>query len=144
MAPRKLALFIALDLAILLVLLLVLTYYGMSHLALLAMGLLFLALTGYDLRSGSLSALFSAFFGFSEPDEVGRLRWLPVVLSALLLFLSLPVLLEHGLVNSAQRWAMQQGQFLRLAIPALIGGAVVIVVAVWTVLAGVSKKDSEN
>lgn len=124
--------------------LLVLTYYGMSHLALLVMGFLFLALTGYDLRTGSLSALFSDFFGFAEPDEVGKLRWIPVILSAVLLFLSLPVFVEHGFINTTQRWAMQQGQFSRLVIPAIIGGAAVIIVAVWTVLAGLKKKDSES
>ncbi len=140
MAPRKVAFFIALDLAALIVVLLMLVYFGMSHLLLLLMGLGFLLLTFYDLRSGNLSALFSDLLGFSDPVELGSLKWLPVILSTLLLILSLPVFIEYGFVNETQRWAMQSGQFTRVAIPAIAGGAVVIVIAVWTVFAG-SKKN---
>ncbi len=133
---NKVAIFIVLDLTVLLVILLVLAFYGMSHLLLLIMGFMFLVLTIYDLRSGNLSKIFSEFFGFSDDIEIYRFRWLPVVLSALLLMLSLPVLLEHGLVNNAQRWAMQQGQFIRVAVPAITGGIVVMVIAVWTIYTG--------
>ncbi len=139
MAPRRVAFFIALDLATLIVVLLALVYFGMSHLLLLLMGLGFLLMTFYDLRSGNLSALFSDFLGFSDPVELGRLRWLPVALSALLLILSLPVFIEYGFVNETQRWAMQSGQFTRVAIPAITGGVIVITIAVWTVFAGSNK-----
>ncbi len=140
MAPRKVAFFIALDLAALIVVLLVLVYFGMSHLLLLLMGLGFLLLTFYDLRSGNLSALFSDLLGFSDPVELGKLRWLPVVLSTLLLILSLPVFIEYGFINEAQRWAMQNGQFVRVAVPAIVGSMAVIVIAVWTVFAGSKKQ----
>ncbi len=138
----KMALLIVVDLVLLLFLLLLLSYYGMSHLAMFAMAIFFLFLTVYDLKSGALSTLFSGILGLEDSaGGAGRLRWLPVVLSVLLLALSLPVLLEHGLVNSAQRWAMQQqGQFLRLAVPAVVGGALVIAVALWTLFAGGKKK----
>ncbi|MCJ7805929.1 MAG: hypothetical protein MUP57_00055 [Clostridia bacterium] len=137
---RKVALFIALDLAVLLFVLLLLTYYGMSHLLLLSMGLVFLVMTIYDLRSGNFSKIFSEFLGLSDYDEIGRLRWLPVVLSALLLIISMPVLLEHGLVNNIQRQAMQHGQFIRVAFPAIAGGIVVIVIAIWTIFTGSRNK----
>lgn len=131
--------FIALDLAVLLIILLLLVYYGMSHLLLLAMGLLFLVLIIYDLRSGNFSKFFSDFLGLSNSGELGRLKWLPVILSVVLLMLSLPVFLEHGLVNEAQRWAMQQGQFIRVALPAVAGGIAVIAIAVWTIFSDSSK-----
>lgn len=131
--------FIALDLAVLLIILLLLVYYGMSHLLLLAMGLLFLVLIIYDLRSGNFSKFFSGFLGLSTSGELGRLKWLPVILSLVLLMLSLPVFLEHGLVNEAQRWAMQQGQFIRVALPAIAGSIAVIAIAVWTIFSDSSK-----
>jgi hypothetical protein len=133
------ALFIALDLAVLLIILLLLVYYGMSHILLLAMGLLFLVLIIYDLRSGNFSKFFSGFLGLSNSGELGRLKWLPVILSVVLLMLSLPVFMEHGLVNEAQRWAMQQGQFIRVALPAVAGGIAVIAIAVWTIFSDSSK-----
>ncbi len=136
MTSRNLAIFLAVDLAVLLTILLILSYYGMSHLMLLVMGLVFLLLTLYDLNTGILSAFFSEFLGLSNSAELGRLKWIPVLLSSLLLLLSIPAFLEHGLINSDQRWAMQHGYFLRLAIPAVIGGIAVIAVAVWTVFAG--------
>jgi hypothetical protein len=141
MTPRNVALFITLDLAFLLALLLFLSYYGLSHLLILAMGLLFLVLTLYDLKSGALSELFSDFLNLSGTDELGPIRWLPVILSGLLLFLSLPVLLEHGLVNTTQRWAMQNGQFARVALPAIAGGLAVIAIAIWTLFKGSKNKE---
>lgn len=139
MKSRKFAIFIALDLALLLFILLFLAYYGMSHLLIMAMGLFFLLLTLYDLRSGNLSALFSEFMGLSNPEELGRLKTLPLVLAALLLVISVPVFLDNGLVHEAQRYAMQQGQFLRVAVPAILGGLAVIAVAVWTIISGSGK-----
>ncbi len=141
MTPRNVALFITIDLALLLALLLFLSYYGLSHLLILAMGLFFLVLTLYDLKSGALSELFSEFLNLSGTEELGTIRWLPVILSALLLFLSLPVLLEHGLVNTDQRWAMQHGQFARVAMPAIAGGIVVIAIAIWTLFKGSKNKE---
>ncbi len=140
MTSRNLAIFIAVDLAVLLLILLVLSYYGMSHLMLLIMGLAFLILTLYDLNTGSLSAFFSEFMGLSASSELDKLKWIPVLLSSILLILSVPVFLEHGLINSDQRWAMQHGYFLRLAIPAAAGGIAVIVIAVWTVYKGGKNK----
>ncbi len=141
MSARNIAIFIAADLAVLLALLLLLSYFGMSHLMLIAMGLVFLLLTLYDLKSGSLSIFFSEFLGMSGPEELTRLKWLPVILSAILLFISLPVLLEHGFVNEGQRWAMQRGQFARIALPAIVGGVVVITAAIWTVYSGTKNKN---
>ena len=136
MQARNIAIFIAADLVVLLALLLLLSYFGMSHLMLIAMGLVFLLLTLYDLKNGTLSLFFSEFLGMSGPEEMTRLKWLPVILSAVLLFMSLPVLLEHGLVNEGQRWAMQRGQFARIALPAIAGGLIVIAAAIWTVYQG--------
>ncbi len=137
----RVALFIAVDLIVLLSLLLLLSYYGLSHLAMLAMGLLFLMLTLYDLQSGVLSQFFSEFLGLAGPGELNRLKWVPVMLSTLLLVLSLPVFLEHGLVNTTQRWVLQQGQFLRLALIAAGGAAAVIFIAVLTIFKGGKKED---
>jgi hypothetical protein len=138
--PKTVAIFIALDLATWLIVLLVLSYYGMSHLLILILGLVILFAALYDLKSGRLSAFFSDFLSLEGPNELGRFRWLPVILAALLLFLSLPVVFEHGLVNEAQRWGMQQGgQFLRVVLPAAVGGLAVIAVAVGTILAGIKK-----
>ncbi len=136
MTPRNLTIFIAIDLAVLLFVLLLLSYFGMSHLMLLLMGLIFMVLTFYDLQTGVLSTFFSDFLGFENATDLGRLKYVPLFLSALLLFLSMPVLLEHGLVNDGQRWAMQHGNFLRIAIPAIVGGVVVIAAAAWTVYRG--------
>lgn len=143
MTSRNLAIFIAADLIILLSVLLFLSYHGMSHLMLLVMGLAFLLLTLYDLNTGKLSAFFSEFLGLADSAEVDKFKWIPVLLSSVLLILSVPVFMEHGLINSDQRWAMQHGYFLRLAIPAVIGGAAVIVVAVWTVVAGSKEKNKQ-
>lgn len=102
----------------------------------LLMGLIFMVLTFYDLQTGVLTVFFSDFLGFENATDLGRLKYVPLFLSALLLFLSIPVLLEHGLVNEGQRWAMQKGNFLRIAIPAIVGGVVVIAAAAWTVYRG--------
>ncbi len=117
--------------------LLVLSYYGMSHLLILLFGLIALIAAIYDLLSGRLSVFFSNFLGLESSTDLGRFRWLPIIMAALLLALSLPVAFEHGLVNEDQRWAMQQGgQFIRVALPAAVGGLAVIAVAVGTILAG--------
>ncbi len=137
----RVALFIAVDLIVLLALLLLLSYFGLSHLAMMAMGFLFLLMTLYDLQSGVLSQFFSEFLGLAGPDELSRLKWVPVMLSTLLLVLSLPVFLEHGLVNTTQRWVLQQGQFLRLALIAAGGAAAVIFIAVLTIVKGGKKED---
>ncbi len=140
MKPQKVALFITVDLATLLIVLLVLSYYGMSHLLLLLLGLIVLIMALYDLQSGLLSAFFSDFLGLENPSELGRLRWLPVILAAILLMLSLPALFNHGLVNEDQRWAMQHGQFIRVALPAMLGGMAIIAIAVGTIISGSNKK----
>ena len=139
MNPRKMLVFIIVDLFGLLILLLFLAYLGMSHLMILGMGLLFLWITLYDLRKGVLSALFSEFMGFQTPGDLSRFKWVPVILSTVLLIISLPVLFEHGLINEDQRWAMQRGQFLRIALPALAGGAAVIAIAAFTIIKGDKK-----
>ncbi len=140
MKPRTVAIFIAVDLASWLILLLVLSYFGMSHLLILMLGVIILIAALYDLQSGCLSAFFSDFLGLESPNNLGRFRWLPVILAALLLFLSLPVVFEHGMVNEAQRWAMQQGgQLIRVVLPAAAGGLAVIIIAVGTILAGIKK-----
>lgn len=69
---NKVAIFIVLDLTVLLMILLLLAFYGMSHLLLLIMGFVFLVLTVYDLRSGIPSKIFSEFFGFSDTSDIGR------------------------------------------------------------------------
>jgi len=140
MTSRNMAIFISADLAILLIILLVLSYYGMSHLFLLVMGLILLLVSLYDLHTGIFSEVFSDFFSLSDPHELSRVKWIPVILSTVLLFLSVPVFIEHGFINSAQRWAMQDGQFIRLALPAITGGIVVIAIAIWTVFSGSRKK----
>ncbi|MBW6464784.1 MAG: hypothetical protein K0B84_11475 [Firmicutes bacterium] len=141
MTPRNVAIFITFDLVFLLALLLFLSYYGMSHLVIMLMGIVFLVLTLYDLRTGILTNLFSEFLNLPGPEELGSLRWLPVILSTILLYLSVPVLLEHGLINSAQRWAMQHGHFSRIALPAIAGGAIVIAIAIWTLIRGSKSKN---
>ncbi|MBM4235104.1 MAG: hypothetical protein FJ152_01350 [Firmicutes bacterium] len=118
----------------------VLSYFGMSHLLILLLGFIILVAAIYDLQSGQLSALFSDFLGLESSTDLGRFRLLPVILAALLLFLSLPVVFEHGLVNEAQRWAMQQGgQLIRVALPASVGALAVISIAVGTILSGLKK-----
>ncbi len=140
MTPRKAALIITMDLVLLLALLLFLSYYGMSHLMIFLLGLFFLVITVYDLKTSWFSSLFSAFLNLPGSEELGSIRWLPVTLSVLLLVFSLPVLFEHGLVNSSQRWAMQGGQLLRVAIPAVAGTAIVILIALWTLFKGMKRK----
>lgn len=140
MKPQKVALFITVDLATLLIVLLALSYYGMSHLLLLLLGLIVMIMALYDLQSGLLSAFFSDFLGLENPSELGRFRWLPVILAAILLMLSLPALFNHGLVNEGQRWAMQHGQFIRVALPASLGGLAIIAIAVGTIISGSNKK----
>ncbi len=142
MKTRNIAIFVALDLATLLAVLLVLSYYGMSHLMILLLGAVLLILALYDLSSGLLSAFFSDFFRLETPADLGRFKIMPVMLAAFLLVISAPVVFEHGLVNEGQRWAMQhEGQFLRIALPAAIGGLVVIAIALGTIYAGRKRKE---
>jgi hypothetical protein len=141
MKIRNVAIFVALDLATLLFVLLILSYYGMSHLMILLLGAVLLMLALYDLQSGLLSAFFADFLGLENPANLGRFKLLPVILAALLLLMSTPVVFEHGWVNETQRWAMQQGgQLIKVALPAVVGGIVVIAIALGTICAGSKKK----
>lgn len=131
-----LALLVALDLALLLIVLLVLSFYGMSHLMIFLLGIIILALALIDLRSAFFSTMFSKLLGLDGPGELRSIKWLPVIMAALLLGLSLPVVIEHGVVNETQRWAMQHGQLIRVALPAAVGGVAVMLIAVWTIVRG--------
>jgi hypothetical protein len=134
MATRKLILFVVFDLLILLALLLVLVYYGMSHLLLLALGVLFLLMSLYDNRTGQLSAGLALMFNIhGNPDHGGRLNWLPMVLSLILIGYGFYMLMTHGAVNVGQRWTMQEdGVFPQFAIWTALAAVVVILAAVLT------------
>ena len=134
MASRKLILFIILDLVVLLLFLLLLAYYGVSHVLFLVLGLLFLVMSAYDNRTDRLSAVLALLFNLPPASGNKRLNWLPLLLSLALIIYSLPLLLEHGLVNSIQRWSMQGGMFTRFAVWSLITTGVVILVAVYTTI----------
>lgn len=136
MAPRKLILLVVFDLLVLLVLLLVLAYYGMSHLLALVLGLLFLVMSLYDNRTGRFSTALALLFNFSaHPDRGGRLNWLPPLLSLVLIGYGFYMLMAHGAVNVGQRWTMQVGGvFPRFAVWASLAAAAVILAAVLTTL----------
>ncbi len=134
MATRKLILFVVFDLLILLALLLLLVYHGMSHLLLLVMGLLFLLMSLYDSRTGQLSAVLALMFNIhGNPGRGGRLNWLPMVLSLILIGYGFYMLMMHGAVNVGQRWTMQEGgMFPQFAVWTALAAAVVILAAVLT------------
>ncbi len=134
MANRKLILFVVFDLLALVVLLLLLVYYGMSHLLLLVLGFLFLFMSLYDNHTGQLSAVLALLLNISgNRDRGGRLNWLPMLLSVVLVGYGFFMLLEHGAVNVGQRWVMQQGgMFPRFAVWTTLAAAVVILAAVLT------------
>ncbi len=127
---RKFILFIILDLAVLFFLLLLLAYHGWSHIFMLVIGVVFLALCLYDLRSGNLSAVLAAFFNLPDRAGESRANWLPAALSLVLIVYGLSLLFEHGLVNTAQRWAMQRGLFAPFALWSAAGTALVTAAAV--------------
>ena len=127
-------LLIAFDLAAMLMLLLVLTYLGMSHVFLLVAGILFFWVTVYDSRTGRLSALFALIFSLPGPAEKGRLNWIPALLSLVLIIYSIPLLIKHGMVNQIQRVSMQAGLFPRFAIYAIAATSVDAAIAVYTVI----------
>lgn len=127
-------LLIVFDLAAMLVLLLFLTYLGMSHLFLLVAGVFFFCLTAYDSRTGRLSILFALMFSLPEPVEKGRLNWIPALLSLVLIIYSLPLLYKHGLVNQIQRVSMQSGLFPRFAIYAAAATCLIAAIAVYSVI----------
>ncbi len=127
-------LLIVFDLAAMLVLLLFLTYRGMSHIFLLVAGIFFFCITIYDNRTGRLSALFALMFSLPGPVEKGRLNWLPALLSLVLIIYSLPLFFKHGLVNHTQRVSMQTGLFPRFAIYAAAATSLIAAIAVYTVI----------
>ncbi|MEW5784684.1 MAG: hypothetical protein AB1767_06370 [Bacillota bacterium] len=139
MNPRcKLGLLLTLDLLFLLLLLLFMVYFGLSHVFLLGLGILLLLLSLYDCRTGRLSSVTALLFGLPEVSDNGKLNWLPILLSLVLVFYSAPILKQHGLVNTAQRWAMQSGLFQRLALwSAAIAG---LVIAAAVTLAGLERR----
>lgn len=131
MKSRQFILFMILDLVILMNLLLLSTYYGMSHIFLLALGVIFLLLSVYDRRTGRLSVALMILFDLPSPPEKEWINWLPVFFSLALVLYCLPLLLEHGFVDWPQRWAMQGGLFRRFSLWAAAGTALAIIAAVW-------------
>lgn len=136
---RKTICLIVLDLLSMLLLLLFLAYYGMSHLFLLLTGIVFLFLCIYDSRTGHLSTLFVLMFSLPDLKEKGRLNWIPVLLSLILVFYSLPLIVEHGLVNVSQRTVLQGGLFPQFALYAGIAAFVIILAAVYSAVSNRGK-----
>jgi hypothetical protein len=128
------------DLVSMLLLLLFLTYFGMSHVFLLLLGTVFLFLCLYDSRTGRLSAVFTLMLSLPAPKDKGRLNWIPALLSLVLMIYSLPFLFKHGLVNTSQRAAMQGGLFSQFALSAGAAAAVIILVAVYSAVATRGKR----
>lgn len=127
---RRLGLLLALDLLLLLVLLLLMVYYGLSHIFLLGLGILLFLLSLYDNRTGHLSTVTALLFSLPVGSGKGKLNWLPVLLSLVLVFYGASILLEHGLVNTAQRGAMQSGLFLQMALWSVAVAGLIIAAAV--------------
>jgi hypothetical protein len=128
------------DLVSMLLLLLFLTYFGMSHVFLLLSGMVFLFLCLYDSRTGRLSDLFILLFSLPAPVNYGRLNWIPALLSLLLVIYSMPILFEHGLVNTIQRSSMQGGLFPQFALWAGAVTAVIIALAVFSTVSNRGKR----
>lgn len=137
--PKTICLIIF-DLVSMLLLLLFMTYYGMSHLFLLLIGTVFFFLCIYDGRTGRLSAVFKLMFSLPEFPEKGRLNWIPVLLSLILVSYSLPLLMEHGLVNVSQRALMQGGLFPQFVLWAGAAAAIIILVAVYSAVSNRGKR----
>lgn len=131
--PQKLKFLVALDLVFLLLLLLIMAFYGISHLFLLGLGGILFLVSLLDYRNGYFSKMAVLLFGLKRTAEKGRLNWLPVFLSAALLVYQGYLLLEYGPVNTMQRMAMQEGLFPRLVLWSGITTVLVIIVAVTSI-----------
>lgn len=122
-------LFLLLDFSSLAAVFLIFTYYGMCHILLLFLGLLFFFLGIYDLRTGVLSLLIRQLFGLSRKEkQSGILNLIPVMLSVIVVLYSLPLLLQHGLINTSQESLMQGNIFIQFTIM-LIGATLFVLIA---------------
>jgi hypothetical protein len=131
--PQKLKLLVALDLVFLLLVLLFMSFYGISHLFLLGLGAILFLASLLDCRTGRFSQMTELLFGLKSSAEQGRFNWLPVFLSAVLLVYQGYLFLEYGPVNTMQRMAMQEGYFPRLVLWSGIATLLVIIVAVGSI-----------
>ncbi|MBS3943013.1 MAG: hypothetical protein KGZ32_02045 [Dethiobacter sp.] len=130
----KAAFLIFVDLGSVLLLLLILSYYGMSHIYLLLSGVLYLCLSVYDCRTGRLSEIYALMLSLPGHEGIGRLSWLPKLLSVVSISYSLPLLVEHGLFIEAQRLSMQRGLFPQFVLWSVAAAGAIMAVAVCTVI----------
>ncbi|HOB87326.1 MAG TPA: hypothetical protein PKO38_06535 [Bacillota bacterium] len=129
MSTKKLILFLALDLAVLALLLLASAYYGMVHLLLLFLGLLLVILGALDYYNGIVSRMLAVLFKLPGSEKRSLLDLLPVLLSLLVVIYSSLLLFQHGPVNQVQRQVMQGGLFPTFCCWTLAGTGVVIAIA---------------
>jgi len=130
----KAAILIIVDLASVLLLLLFFSYFGMSHIFLLLAGALYLCLSVYDCRTGRLSEIFVLMLSLPGSQGKGRLNWLPMLLSVVSISYCWPLLVEHGLVNEAQRLSIQRGLFPQFALWSVAASGAIIAVAVYATI----------
>lgn len=115
---KRLVVILFLDFVIFALLILLFTYFGMSHVIFTLVGLLILLLGVYDISTGQLSKMVALLLGLPIFSGVSSkiLNYLPVLISLGLLVYSLPQFWYHGLINDSQQRVMQQAHLSSMAL----------------------------
>lgn len=123
-------LFLVLDFTLLVVIFLLFTYLGMCHLLLLFLGLLCLVMGIYDIRTGTLSMIIREFFKLPSPPpkKNGFSNMIPLILAVIVIWYSLPQVLEFGLINTNQSLIIRGNYFIQFTVW-LTGFSFIIVIA---------------
>ncbi|GEM_PF-1627100 len=110
-------LLLILDVVFLIVVFLLFTYYGMTHLLLFIIGLLILVTGLYDFKTGIFSELLRQLFNLPGKQKKGGIyNVIPLLMSLVVIIYSIPQLLEHGLINRDQESLMSGNYFFQFAI----------------------------
>jgi len=110
-------LLLILDVVFLIVVFLLFTYYGMTHLLLFIIGLLILVTGLYDFKTGIFSELLRQLFNSPGKQKKGGIyNVIPLLMSLVVIIYSIPQLFEHGLINRGQESLMSGNYFFQFAI----------------------------
>lgn len=127
--PRLIVLLI-LDLIILVAVLLIFTYFGIAHLLLLLIGALIILTGFFDINTGIFSEVFQQYFNLPGNYSKGKiLNLLPLLLSLIVIWYSIFQLMDHGLVNDAQKAIMQDNYSGEFIVAVMGVSAVIILIA---------------
>lgn len=143
----KFIIFVVLDLFSLVAVFLLFVYLGMGHTLLLCIGLLFLILGLYDLRTGRLSVLIhkllyqQTYTPISAwPLRGGILNIIPLLMAGGIVYYSFPLVIAHGFVN--RDWNLTDGNYFLQFTLWLVGLSLFIIIEAVGLYPGV--KTDEN